>query len=153
MSGRSHDDAKDWHDDAEAMLRALGIDALSPMRANEFLKKTDVIDANGVYHPFLTTDSAITTRDLNDVMRCDAVLMNLLGATRISIGCMIEAGWAHAFRKPVVLMIEPSGPHLDTQDHPANVHEHPILRSIAGYRVSNLDDGIEAIHYVVPRGH
>jgi nucleoside 2-deoxyribosyltransferase len=143
MSGRTTNEAGDWHDEAEVSLRALGIDVLSPMRHNQFLAKTDTIQSNYEYHPVFTTDAGITTRDFNDVFRCDAVLMNLLNSTRISIGCMIEAGWAHALRKPIVLVVEDPSAGL------TNVHEHPILRASAGYRTANLDDGVEAIHYLL----
>ena len=40
------------------------------------------------------------------MQRCDVVLMYLIGAKKVSIGTMIEAGWADAYRKPVVLVLE-----------------------------------------------
>ena len=36
----------------------------------------------------------IVTRDRWDVAKADVVLMNLVGATQVSIGTMVELGWA-----------------------------------------------------------
>ena len=71
-------------------------------------------------------------------MRCDMVLMNLLGATKVSIGSMIELGWADAFRKPVVLVIEEG-----------NCHMHAIVQEIAGFIVPTLDQGIEVVKSIL----
>lgn len=140
MSGLTLADAMSWHSYAETWLRDRGINALSPMRMNDFLRGDKPIEANGDYHAVYTTDAGIMTRDFNDVARCDAVLMYLLHSTRVSIGCMLEAGWAYALRKPLVLVIE---------DSKMNVHEHPILRASTGYRVPALIDGLEAVHYLL----
>ena len=82
----------------------------------------------------MSTEAAITGRDRYDVMtRCDAVLVYLLGAEEVSIGTVIEVGWADAARKPIILVIEDEG----------NVHDHPMVRCPAAFRVSSLIDACD----------
>ncbi len=52
---------------------------------------------------------------------------------KISIGTVIELGWADAYRKPVILV-------MDKEDNP---HDHPMVREIAGYYVNTLTAGLE----------
>ncbi len=52
---------------------------------------------------------------------------------KISIGTVIELGWADAYRKPVILVME-------KEDNP---HDHPMVREIAGYYVNTLTAGLE----------
>ena len=74
-------------------------------------------------------------------MRCDALLVNLLGAKKVSIGSVLEIGWADAFRKPIILAIEKEG----------NPHDHAELKEVANFIVDNLDEAIElAIKILLP---
>jgi hypothetical protein len=47
----------------------------------------------------------------------------------LSIGTIMELGWADAYRKPVVVAMEAEG----------NLHEHPMVREAIGYRLPTLD--------------
>jgi nucleoside 2-deoxyribosyltransferase len=76
------------------------------------------------------------TRDHWDVSRCDAVLVVLSGATRVSIGTVMELGWAYAYRKPVVAVMEEEG----------NPHEHGMVREALSYRVTTLDEAIDLLN-------
>lgn len=134
IKGLSYDGATTWREDAQIALAAVGIVALSPMRFKRYLAGELTIGDS--YADFtLSTEQGITTRDRFDVQRCDVVLMNLLGAEKVSIGTMIEAGWADAYRKPVVLVVEDSG----------NAHDHCMLRTIAGFRVPTLAAGLDTV--------
>lgn len=94
----------------------------------------------GSYDEFpLSTDQGITTRDRYDCMGADLVVFNLLGADRITIGTMIELGWADAARNPSILVIEKSG----------NVHDHPMVRQTTHFRVDNLEDAIAIAEIVL----
>ena len=53
-------------------------------------------------------------------------------ATEISIGTMIEYGWADAFRKPIITVMENEG----------NVHDHNFVKELSGFVVEELDEGI-----------
>ena len=75
------------------------------------------------------------TRDFNDVKRCDAILVNLLGAKSASLGTVMELGWAYALQKPVVVAIEPIG----------NPHDrHPMIEETIRFRAPDLDAAIDA---------
>jgi nucleoside 2-deoxyribosyltransferase len=100
------------------------------MRGKEYLASEKSISDEYV-NP-LSSAKGITTRDRNDSTLCDIVLFNLLGATKVSIGSMIEYGWADAARRPIITVIEKSG----------NPHDHSMLRELTGYRVEELDEGL-----------
>jgi len=136
ITGLSYTGATDWRADVsdELLPHVIGV---SPMRGKEYLRHKEVIGGTSAdfaaMKQALSMPQAIVCRDRWDVQTCDAVLMNLLGAERVSIGTMIEAGWADASRKPLVVVIEPKG----------NVHEHGMLDQLTGYRVTTL---AEAVH-------
>jgi hypothetical protein len=136
ITGLNYAGATDWRGAVTRELLPYVI-GVSPMRGKHYLKdKTEIGGTSADFTAMkqaLSTPQAIVCRDRWDVQTCDAVLMNVLGAERVSIGTMIEAGWADAARKPVILVIEPTG----------NVHEHGMLDQLSGYRVPTLD---EAVH-------
>lgn len=138
IAGLSHSGATSWRDQARDALSATGITAFSPMRGKDFLKDMEVLSNHGYPHP-LSTNKAITTRDRCDCMGCDAILMNLLGATRVSIGTSIEIGWADAARVPIVLVMEKTG----------NPHDHCMVREMCGFQVETLEEGIATVKAIL----
>ena len=105
------------------------------MRGKKYLaKETAIKDSyEGDGHP-LSTRRGITCRDRMDVMRCDMVIANFLGAKKVSIGTVMEIAWADAFRKPIVVVMEKG-----------NIHEHSMLNQVSGFIVSSLDEAIELV--------
>lgn len=139
IAGLSFDDAEDWR---QHVIKTIDprIICYSPLRAKEFLRELETIEPDNVARfdsPFVT-DSAITTRDRFDCMGSDLMLVNLMGAERISVGTMIELGWADAARVPVVLAMEKG-----------NAHEHPIVHGVCGFRVHDLDSAIRAAELIL----
>ena len=104
IDGCTYEGCTGWREYATKQLAEDGIIGLSPMRAKEFLKSHPKL-VDGIYDHPLTMDSGFTTRDMWDVRRCDAILFNLLNAEKVSIGTMIEYGWASAFNKPMITVI------------------------------------------------
>lgn len=144
ISGLTYDQGQDWRVEAAIKLAEKGINGYSPLRAKEYLKDVGAIEQSYEFseQPLacLSTDRGIMTRDRYDVMTADAILFNLLGATtRVSIGTCIEFGWADAFRKPIVLVMEREG----------NIHEHPMVRESVGFRVETLDAGISVLDRIL----
>lgn len=118
----------------ELRRRSSGVQVLSPMRGKERLFQGPINDQSvrslvGDYERLITSDRGITARDRYDIQRCDVVFMNLLGADHVSIGTMIELGWADSLRKPVVVLMEKKN----------NPHDHPMLRDIACYITDRWD--------------
>jgi hypothetical protein len=144
ITGLTYNGATDWRKEVERDLFP-DIDALSPMRGKEYLKSLAVIadakkqgviggTSEDLYKMgnVMSSPQGITGRDRNDVRTSQAVLMNLLGATTVSIGTMIEAGWADAFRVPLIVVRTPG-----------DLHSHGMLDALALYTVTDLE---EAIH-------
>ena len=144
ISGLTYDEGQDWRSYSKSILAPTGIKGYSPLRAKEFIRKSGIL-RDGAYdqqHP-LSSDRGIITRDRNDVLTCDLMLVNLIGAKEVSVGTSIELGWADAFRKPVVCAIE----------HYGNPHEHPMVRELLGYRVSDLDEALGIVQQVLLEGN
>lgn len=139
ISGLTYDQGQDWRVQAIDGLKKRGLTGYSPLRAKEYLKTQGVLEQSYLLRDqpvsCLSTDRGITTRDHWDVKTSDAVLFNLLGATRVSIGTCIEFGWASAYHKLIVLVMEANG----------NLHDYPMIREVSGFRVETLEDGIEVL--------
>lgn len=130
----SYGEATGWRQEVAAILKACGVEPLSPMRGKEYLSKEKRINgpfANGSYPHLLSTPAAINGRDRFDVMSSDVVLMNLLGAERVSIGTMIEVGWADAYRKPILLV-----------DSNGSCHDHAMVRQAASWITDDLYEAV-----------
>ncbi|MBI1957527.1 MAG: hypothetical protein HYS44_03690, partial [Candidatus Niyogibacteria bacterium] len=132
ITGVSYGESTDWRNYVGLKLPS-HIRAMSPMRGKHYLANEKAIKDSyeGDGHP-LSTRRGITCRDRMDVMRCDMLLANFLGAKKVSIGTVMEIAWADAWRKPIVVVMEKG-----------NIHEHAILNQVAGFIVSNLDEAIE----------
>lgn len=144
ITGLTYDDGNDWREDVAMDLRGSGIVAFSPLRAKHFLREIGVLDSAGTpdsaymgLNP-LSEPKGITARDRFDCTRCDVVMVNLLGAQRISIGTMIEAGWADAARRPIVVAMEPD-----------NIHRHAMLNEVAGFIVPTLKEAVAVVRAVL----
>ena len=144
ITGLSYGECVDWREWAILELEKSGIVGVSPMRAKDFLANDKPISALGQYDGDqlgLGTIPSIVTRDRWDVMRSDLILMNLFAAKSVSIGTMVELGWADAFRKPVVLVMEPN-----------SVHAHVFVTGLTGFKATTLHGGITLVRAILERG-
>lgn len=134
ISGLSYEGATDWRNDVCVELAEFGITGLSPMRHKEYLLgETTLADAyDDDPLKALSTSKAITTRDRWDCQRADLVLMNLAGATKVSIGSMIEIGWADAARVPIVGVLGED-----------DLHYHAMVRECLGWVVPTLEEAVD----------
>lgn len=144
ITGLTYDEGNDWRIAVAADLLEDGIIGLSPLRAKNFLRQIGVLDAAGTpdsayigLNP-LSEPKGIMTRDRLDSTRSDMVLMNLVGATRVSIGTMIEAGWADGARVPLVVAMEDD-----------NIHRHAMLNEAAGFIVPTLEQAVAVVKAVL----
>lgn len=146
IRGLTLEEAVEWRE-RFAELMHNRIEVRSPMR----LKKTELpydtpLDLPGIqYEGLFTTQKAIVTRDRVDCTTSGVIVMNLLGAEAISIGSMVEVGWADAFRIPIVLLMEEEG----------NVHDHFFTKEIPCWRVQCAIDAARVVHSLlnVPCDH
>lgn len=145
IAGLSGAAATDWRRDAHRLLLGRGVETLSPMRSKYYLQEAQSISMNyndyADYGAFFTS-RGIMARDFNDVKRCDALLVNLLGLTKPSLGTCMELAWAYALQKPAVVAIECEG----------NPHDnHPMLHEAMAFRVDTLDEAIDAVAVIFNR--
>lgn len=114
------------------------IHTLSPLRGKQYLEKRSSEDG-AIMHSYseypLSSAKGINTRDHWDVMRCDVLFVNLLGAQTVSIGTVMEIAWGWAYKKPTILVMEKTG----------NIHEHSMIQESIGFRTDSLDEGIEIL--------
>jgi nucleoside 2-deoxyribosyltransferase len=142
ISGLTFDGAQDWREHAVCELAKSGIHGLSPLRAKEYLRSIGTISGTGeeyAHMGVLSTPRGVMTRDRFDATRCDVLLVNLLGAQRVSIGTVMEIAWADAKRTPIVCAIEDKG----------NPHEHMMVSEALGYRVPTLDEAIHVTRAII----
>lgn len=139
IAGLPFDDARNgWRQLVERRLSVNGIRCHNPLRhlKSEQLKRGDKrsMGSMGARVGCLSTPKGLTARDRFDTLRSELVLCNLLGTTKISVGSMIELGWADLARVPVVLCMEKG-----------NIHEHAMVQELSSWIVPTLDEGIEVI--------
>ena len=147
IAGWDYRAVTNWRAEAKFALTALGIEALSPMRCKDALADQNDGKISTDFHdyerngPFFRS-RGIMTRDYNDVCRSDALLVNLLGTTKVSAGTVMELAWAYHLRIPAIVVIEREG----------NIHDnHPMIAEAIPFRVETLADGIDAVAAVLNR--
>ncbi len=143
ITGLTYEEARmGWRKDVSIDLGKAGITCLSPMRGKDHLRKQDTMAAEGYASSVMSNAKGITARDRYDTQRCDLVFCNLFGASpRVSIGSMIELGWADSRRIPIVLVMEPG-----------NVHDHAMVRETADFIVNTVDEGVRVTRAILVPG-
>lgn len=143
ITGLSYDNAMDWRQYVTSMLVQHGIDVWSPLRHKEYLNHMYAFTPESIHEGAINKMSlpcAITTRDRWDVRTKDLIFINLLGATRVSIGTVLEIAWGQAYDKPLVLCIE-------EKDNP---HHHAMLLSICqAFTFDNLEQAADATRRIL----
>ncbi|MBI1309327.1 MAG: hypothetical protein GC129_05730 [Proteobacteria bacterium] len=67
----------------------------------------------GSYPKNLTNvEATLTQRDMLMVRAADLLILDCLGADKISRGSVLEMGWASAMGKPFILIAEEGNPHI-----------------------------------------
>lgn len=140
ISGLGYRGAVGWREHCQIVLATDGIRAFSPMRAKDYMQHvtsdvgfSSTCEEYGHLSP-LSGPRGIMTRDRFDATRCDVLLVNLLDATKVSIGTVMEIAWADLKRTPIVVAMEPG-----------NIHEHCMINEAIGFRCGTMD---EALHVV-----
>jgi len=142
ITGLSFVGATDWRRDAAIAIgeRSEGrVETLSPMRHKDYLSGVEKI-ADSYEGSVLSSQRGIFYRDRLDCTRADLVLVNMLGASRVFIGTVMEIAWANAREIPIVLVMEDG-----------NLHEHSMLREACGFRVQTMPEAIDvALRILMP---
>ena len=131
VTGMSYQGATDWREWVISFLDFHGIRGISPLRGAKYLSRESYI-ADFYDGHIMSTQKAITTGSRHDAQQCDIVLANFLGATKPSLGTVMELGWADAARTPIITVIEEGNPH-----------DHAMIREVSGYMTNNLHTAAE----------
>lgn len=138
ITGCSYLGCTDWRQAVKAELGDVGIAGISPMRGKTYLlNETNIGDS--YEETLLSSQRAIVCRDFFDVQRADVLLVNFLGAERVSIGTCMEIAWAYQTCKPVVLVMPRNDLH----------HDHAFIREMCQFRVDSLDEGVHIIKSIL----
>lgn len=164
IAGLTYDQARyGWRMTVAAQLEQ-GIKVLSPMRHEGHLAEVKgPLDPAGQLNHFFSGSKIIFEKDMLDIQRCDLMLVNLLGATKVSLGTVAEIGMAAALGKKIILVMEDAGSvpmiaeYWSDYDHTtvewgSNVHEHPFVTVPASLRLNNLDDAVHAVNSLLSEG-
>jgi nucleoside 2-deoxyribosyltransferase len=138
ISGLTHDQCVGWRNEAADKLAAFGIACFSPMRGKGYLRDAGVLEQSYPRYA-LSTDRGIMSRDHNDVITADALLINLAGVQRVTVGTVMEIAWAWDRHIPTITIMEDKG----------NPHDHPMVREAIGWRVRTLDEAIHCVKSVL----
>ena len=147
ITGLTYEGCTDWRQESIKYLGQFGIQGLSPLRGKEYLKNEVSISDNYDNHEkklyaTMSGQRGIYARDKFDCERADLVLVNMLGAKRVSIGTVMEIAWASGVSTPVVLIMEAEG----------NIHEHSMLREACAFRVETLKDALHVVTAILAPG-
>ena len=138
ITGLTYNKADDWRTAVAAKLEARGIVAIDPLRGKTYEGKAT---ADGSHHGDMQghhrvgVGQVVNRRDSWDVRRCDFVLVNVLGAKRVSIGTVLEVGMAYALGKYILLVMESEG----------NPHDHGMVLDMVSGVVNDLDTAVSIV--------
>lgn len=170
IAGLSYEEARFGWRMAFAGQLEQGITVLSPMRQEAHLEGTTALPARGS-GPF-ASDEALVLKDFTDIKNCDLMVVNVLGAKKVSIGTVAEIGMAHALGKPIILIIEPANSvvikagqqnwyDLETgmladpgypPTYGSNIHDHPFVTGPATWRVQTVDEAVALTNAFLSEG-
>ena len=137
ITGCTYGECTDWRKDfADSMPDV--IECFSPMRFKKHLENAGPIEDNYPQH-VLCSQRGIMSRDYFDCVRADIGVFNLLGATRVSIGTVMEMAWCYAKQIPTVVAMEKEG----------NLHEHSMLREAMSFRVESIEAAKEVVRAIL----
>jgi len=98
IDGTTEDEAKQWRSDVSTMLEAHNIKGISPLRCEPPIDGVyDAKESIQQNDKRFGTARAIGGKNFFDVQNCDMVLAYM---PKISVGTVIEIGWARAFNMP-----------------------------------------------------
>lgn len=132
IGGCSYGECTSWREVFTRLLHGFDVECINPMRGKSYLKNETEIDKIRYSTP-LSCPKGVYTRDRFDALRCDLLIVNLLGAQKPSLGSVMEIAWADAVGTPIVLVMEAEG----------NCHEHILIQEACGFRVESLEEAAD----------
>ena len=140
ITGCSWGESEDWRDRMKQAFAdtAPHIKGYSPLREKGFVMNEPVIK-DSYADTIFSNQKAIMSRDFFDVSTSDAVIANFTGAKIVSIGTVMECGWAFQRRIPLIVISEMK------DGKPDNIHSHSMLREAANWWVPSEEDALDIV--------
>ena len=135
ISGTTNSVATSWREEFGSLLKS-DIRCLSPLR-----DQTDSTPDYPLTMEKICHAKSSVARDRMDILRCDLVVANFIGAKRVSVGSVGEIFWADAYRKPVLLIME--------DDAAENPHFHLFLLELASWRFASLAEAARKVNIIL----
>jgi nucleoside 2-deoxyribosyltransferase len=135
ITGLSYEGCEGWKPEARKLIDQ-HIALYSPLRGKDYLRPLKVVEDQHESLDILSGQRGITYRDFHDVSRADLLLVNMLGAKRVSIGTCIEIAWAFSMKKPVICVMEAEG----------NPNDHSMLRECCSLIVQDMAKACELVN-------
>ena len=130
--------ANRWREEVRTQFLP-GIIAINPLPDKDVLSELGLLDGthNDKFsdQPFYR-DQELLARDHHDVINAHALMVNLLGTEKVSIGTVAEIAWAFDRNIKVCLVME-------DKDNP---HDHPFIRGMCHFRTGTLEGGVRIIN-------
>lgn len=136
ITGHGFDEVTSWREWVRKQLDP-HVKGLNPMRGKEYLENTKSLELKYDEH-IMSTAGGIYGRDFWDTMRCDVMLVNVLGMPydAPSLGTVIEIGWFTTRSNPLVICGEPDNP----------IVKHPLCSNRATYIAHKLSDAVACVN-------
>lgn len=131
ITGQTWDEAAAWRAQAGHQLMRAGWKFLDPMRGEQ--EQFGFANDQALPSTF-AGDREAALRDLFDIDRCEVMLVNLEGASRISVGTMCELGYAYGKNKYTITVLPDDNPH-----------EHLFVHSLSSAVVPSLDAALDLL--------
>lgn len=127
-------EANNWRQFMQKTLAQHGIRGISPLRCEPLHGERYALSSQD---PRFGTAKAIASKNFLDVQLCDMTCCYMprdINERRLSVGTLMELAWAHALRKPTILV----------SDYPF-VTEHPVVQANASWTLATLAEACDVI--------
>lgn len=134
VAGCTAGEAKNWRANVSEKLAAHFIKGISPLRCEPLIGERYELS---YLDPCFGTPKSIYSKNMLDVRNCDMVLCYMpkeLNERRLSIGTLLELGWAHVLEKPTILVTD----YLFLLNH-------PLVQGSSSWILATLDEAVETI--------
>ena len=131
IEGCSFEECTSWRDEFTKLMPDT-VQCLSPMREKTYVHHEEN-NADCLVDQLMSSNRGIMVRDYYDCHRSDLIVANFIGATRVSIGTVMELAWAWHSKIPTIVIIDDD-----------NLHNHCMLDECMSYRVQNLEQAAKA---------
>ena len=134
-----------WRKEVGDRLAEASIPVLSPMRHEGHLaeleaKKITNASIDPINH-FFSQPKMIVAKDFLDIDMSEVMLVNFIGAKKVSQGTVAEMGYAYAKGKTIITVLDKD-----------NVHNSVFVREMSDAVLDNMDDALHIVQSLLSEG-